>query len=202
MSPILLNIVVDMSAILIGRAKEAGQSDELKRKYRLAKWDIIYRPKDQGGLGIENLEVKNRCLLSKWLYKLSVETETTWAQILRSKYLQSKTLSQVTVRPTDSPFWKGLMRVKAAFFNRTNFIVGNGNTTRFWEDTWLGETPLALQYPSLYRIVQRRDSLVAMIMQSIPLNIQFRRVLVGDRWEAWLHLVLCQQRYLQDEDGY
>ena len=38
-------------------------------------------------------------------------------------------------------------------------------------------------------IVQRRDALVATIMQSIPLNIQFRRMLVGDRWEAWLHLV-------------
>ena len=81
------------------------------------------------------------------------------------------------------------MRVKAALFNRTKFIVGNGNNTRFWEDTWLGDTPLAFQYPSLYRIVQRRDALVATIMQSIPLNIQFRRALVGDRWEAWLHLV-------------
>ena len=82
-------------------------SDESKRKYRLAKWDIICRPKDQGGLAIENLEVKNRCLLGKWLYKLSVETEATWAQILRRKYLYSKTLSQVTVRPTDSPFLEG-----------------------------------------------------------------------------------------------
>ena len=81
------------------------------------------------------------------------------------------------------------MRVKAAFFNRTKFIVGNGTTTRFWEDTWLGETPLALQYPSLYSIVQRCDAFVATILQSIPLNIQFRRTLVGNRWEAWLHLV-------------
>ncbi|XP_073355470.1 uncharacterized protein [Aegilops tauschii subsp. strangulata] len=126
MSPILFNIVVDMLAILIGRAKNAGQ-------------------------------------------------------ILRNKYLQSKTLSQVTMRPTDSPFWKGLMRVKSTFFNRTKFIVGDGNDTRFWEDTWLGETPLALQYPSLYRIVNHRDALVAMIMQATPLNIQFRRVLVGNR---------------------
>ncbi|MBW4964619.1 hypothetical protein, partial [Sulfitobacter sp. CW3] len=61
------------------------QNDELKRKYRLAKWDIICKPKDQGGLGIENLEVKNRCLLSKWLYKLSIETDATLAQILRNK---------------------------------------------------------------------------------------------------------------------
>ena len=51
------------------------QIDENKTKYRLAKWDVICRPKDQGGLGIENLEVTNRCLLSKWLYRLSVERE-------------------------------------------------------------------------------------------------------------------------------
>jgi len=43
------------------------QSGDLNSEYRLAKWDIICRPKDQGGLGIENLEVKNRCLLSKCL---------------------------------------------------------------------------------------------------------------------------------------
>ena len=99
----------------------------------------------------------------KWPYKLSLEMDATWAQILRNKYLQSKTLSQVIVRPTDSPFWKGLMRVKVAFFNRTKFVVGNGTSTRFWEDTWLGETPLTIQYPSLYNIVQRRDAYVATI---------------------------------------
>ena len=81
------------------------------------------------------------------------------------------------------------MRVKSAFFIRTNFIIGNGTNTRFWEDTWLGETPLTLQYPSLYSIVQRRDAYVATVLQSVPLNIQFRRTLVGNRWEAWLHLV-------------
>uniref|UniRef100_A0A453CHT8 Uncharacterized protein n=1 Tax=Aegilops tauschii subsp. strangulata TaxID=200361 RepID=A0A453CHT8_AEGTS len=53
----------------------------------------------------------------------------------------------------------------------------------------LGETPLAIQYPSLYRIVQRREVFVATVFQSTPLNIQFRRSLVGNRWEDWLHLV-------------
>ena len=56
------------------------------------------------------------------------------------------------------------MKVKQALFNRTKFVVGNGTCTRFWEDTWLSETPFALQYPSLYRIVQRRDALVATII--------------------------------------
>ena len=74
------------------RSRFFWQSDDLKIKYRLAKWDIICRPKDQGGLGIENLEVKNICLLSKWMYKLSVEMEATWAQILHNKYLHSETV--------------------------------------------------------------------------------------------------------------
>ena len=78
---------------------------------------------------------------------------------------------------------------KSVFFNRTKFIVGNGTTTRFWEDTWLGDTPLVLQYPSLYSILQRRDATVETVCQFTPLNIHFRRALAGNGWEAWLHLV-------------
>ena len=135
------------------RSRFFWQSDEAKRKYRLARWDILCRPKDQGGLGIENLEIKNKCLMSKWLYRLETEPKGMWSQILRNKYLHSKTLAQATIRLTDSPFWKGLMRTKDLFFRRVKFLVGNGMSTRFWEDTWLGETPLALQYPTLYNIV-------------------------------------------------
>ena len=61
------------------------------------------RPKDQGGLGIEVLEIKNRCLLSKWLYKLLNE-EGVWQELLTNKYLGDKMLSQVQVKPNDSPF--------------------------------------------------------------------------------------------------
>jgi hypothetical protein len=35
-----------------------------------------------------------------------------------NKYLKNKTLSQVEAKPMDSPFWKGLMRVKDDFFER------------------------------------------------------------------------------------
>lgn len=48
---------------------------------------------------------------------------------------------------------------------------------------------LALQYPTLYNIVQRKEEYVGTIFQTIPLNIQFRRALIGERWTAWMHLV-------------
>jgi hypothetical protein len=36
----------------------------------LAKWSVICTPKDQGGFGIQDLEVKNMTLLDKWIFKL------------------------------------------------------------------------------------------------------------------------------------
>jgi hypothetical protein len=83
----------------------------------------LCRPKDQGGLGIEVLELKNKCLLSKWLFKLLSE-EGMWQQLLYNKYLKNKTLSQVEAKPNDSQFWKGLMHIKKEFFNRVFFKGG------------------------------------------------------------------------------
>ena len=61
------------------RSRFFWHSDNVKTTYRLARRDIICRPKDQGGLGIEKIEIKNKCLMSKWLYRLSVETDGMWA---------------------------------------------------------------------------------------------------------------------------
>jgi hypothetical protein len=46
------------------RLRFIWQNDSQKRKYILTKWSMVYQPKDQGGLGIQNLEIQNQCLLS------------------------------------------------------------------------------------------------------------------------------------------
>jgi hypothetical protein len=81
------------------------------------------------------------------------------------------------------------MKVKDTFFERGSFNIGNGESARFWEDTWLGDTPLAHQYPSLYNIVQRKEVLVSDVMTQLPLNIGFRQALSGNRADRWVHLV-------------
>ena len=81
------------------------------------------------------------------------------------------------------------MRVKEEFFNRGIFKVGNGRTTRFWEDTWLGDSPLMNQYPLLYNIIQHREvSVYDVFRNAPPLNMSFRRALVGNKWDMWSHL--------------
>jgi hypothetical protein len=45
------------------RSRFFWQGDSEKKKYRLAKWSVVCSPKDQGGLGVHDLEVKNTALL-------------------------------------------------------------------------------------------------------------------------------------------
>ena len=76
------------------RSRSFWQGGLDKKKYRLAKWDILCCPKDQGGLGVIDLKIQNKCLLSKWIVNL-LNREGTWQSLLRNKYLSSKSLPQV-----------------------------------------------------------------------------------------------------------
>jgi len=115
------------------RSRFFWQGENHKKKYRLARWDILCQPKDQGGLGIQNIDVQNKCLLSKWLFKL-INEDGMWQQVLRNKYLKRYTLTKVSYKPGDSHFWSGLMKVMDTFLNLGTFFINNGEQIRFWED--------------------------------------------------------------------
>ena len=102
---------------------------------------MVCRSKDQGGLGIHDLQVKNEALLSKWLFKLFTE-DGVWQTMLRNKYLGQKAVSQAYWKPGDSHFWAGLMVAKKHFFRLGSFAIKDGSEIRFWEDIWLGNASL------------------------------------------------------------
>jgi hypothetical protein len=60
---------------------------------------------------IMNLELQNRCLLSKWLFKLCNE-EGMWQDLIKNKYLKNKMSSRVEKKAGDSHFWARLTGVK------------------------------------------------------------------------------------------
>jgi hypothetical protein len=138
--------------------------------------------------GILDLQLQNKCLLAKWLVNL-LNTEGTRQSLPSNKYLRTKTLTQVSTKPNDSHFWRGLMHIKDEVLSKGSFIINDGTSTRFWEDTWLGDKPLKDTYPSLYHIVRDRKVAISKVMSSRPLNISFRRSLVDNNLRHWLHLL-------------
>jgi hypothetical protein len=83
-----------------------------------------------------------------------------------------------------------LFNVKDKFFVGP-FTVGKwkyGMNIRFWKDTWLGDK-LAEEYQSLYNAVHHKNVTVKNFLDSVHLNIGFKRTLLGSKWDGWLHLV-------------
>uniref|UniRef100_A0A452XBT8 Reverse transcriptase zinc-binding domain-containing protein n=1 Tax=Aegilops tauschii subsp. strangulata TaxID=200361 RepID=A0A452XBT8_AEGTS len=164
------------------------QSGNETKKYRLARSSVLCRPKSQGGLGIQDLEIKNIALLSKWVYKLLTENGV-WQEIIRNKYVGSNAISQIHWKPGDSHFWSGVMKAKEFFFQFGTFSVRDGSQVRFWEDTWLGNNSLMVQYPSLYRIVRHKFVTIKQVFGQENPDISFHRDLLGTRLAAWNELL-------------
>jgi hypothetical protein len=100
----------------IYRSRFLWQEEQGVRKYHLVDWETVCTPKDLGGLGILNLDMMNIGLLCKWLWKLENESGM-WQDILKKKYLQKETMSQIEEKPGVSQFWSGLVKVKEIFIS-------------------------------------------------------------------------------------
>jgi hypothetical protein len=63
-------------------------------------------------------------------------------------------------------------------------ITGFGKTLGWEKHPWPVNTG-----PLLYNVVRQKNVLVANTLTHNPLNIEFRRTLSGNKWDAWIYLV-------------
>jgi hypothetical protein len=155
----------------------------------LVKWDILWVPKHQGGLGITNLHIKNICLLSKWIYHVLKE-EGLWQQLLKNKYFNRKSLTQTQGRPGGSYFWPGLIKVKDDFLKWGHFLVQDGSKTRFWKDIWLDSMPLTEQLWILYNVARWKEVIVREVFHTGSLNLTFCQTLTKDKLTALNKMII------------
>jgi hypothetical protein len=81
------------------------------------------------------------------------------------------------------------MKVKSDFLRFRTFSIKNSAHIRFWEDQWLGTSPLREQYPCLYHIVRHKQATIAEVFSSLPVNFSWRRDLIGPKLVAWNELL-------------
>ena len=158
------------------------------KKYHLANWKVACQPKDQGGLGVTDLHLKNVSLLCKWIWRLENE-EGFWQDMVRAKYLRKCTFTQCKPSPLHSQFWSGLLAVRDTFYSCCKRIIGNGKSTRFWEDIWVGQQPLSQSFPRLYNICYSHDVTVNRVIESNFDCLKFRRFLREETKDMWCNLI-------------
>jgi hypothetical protein len=104
-------------------------------------WQRVARPLSLGGLGVHDLEHMTLALRLRWLWLSRTNNRHTWHGL-------------------DLQFTAA---ERSLFFASTTMLVGNGLSSLFWEDIWLGVRSISEITPPLYACIpkQRRKGRTA-----------------------------------------
>jgi hypothetical protein len=182
------------------RKRLLWQGGSQARKIHLVNWNSVCTPKNQGGLGVLNLEYMNDALLTKWLWNIE-NSNDLWQKIITKKYIKGKPLISVKQRQNDSQFWKKLLSLREVFFKYCKVVVGNGCKTSFWKNTWIGDCPLAVKFPVLFDLAFDKDISVNKVLTSNFDVLSFRRRMMGNLQVFYGELVdLCAHHNLSGQE--
>ncbi|VFQ64934.1 unnamed protein product [Cuscuta campestris] len=81
-------------------------------KFCKVAWEDICKPKDEGGLGLNQPRIWNQALLSKNLWNIASNKETLWVQWVHSVYLDGNDFWTWSPGKKDSHFFKKLIEIR------------------------------------------------------------------------------------------
>nr|GEY55309.1 RNA-directed DNA polymerase, eukaryota [Tanacetum cinerariifolium] len=120
--------------------------DQNDNKMSWVKWERSLAYKKKGGLGIGNIFGLNIGLLFKWIWHFLTRPPDLWARVIGSIYGHDEGTALCTRK------------------------LGNGESTRFWEDIWCGTNPLRLQFPRIYLLETDMNCLIANRVSLLPFD--------------------------------
>lgn len=125
-------------------------SDINARKPPKAAWEMICKSRQEGGLGVIDIEKQNKAFLLKNFDKFYNKRDTPWVQLIWEKYYPNGKLPGLTKK--GSFWWRDNLKNLEHYKGMASVQVQNGMTVLFWEDSWNGQK-LNSQVPELFSFV-------------------------------------------------
>jgi hypothetical protein len=141
----------------------------------LISWKKIAKPKNQGGLGVLNLDVQNKALLLKNLDKFYNDHDIPWVKLVKGAYYNNGTLPGVALE--GSFWWRTHLKLIDTYKGLAKCNIGDGKSSLFWLDNCLQHV-----LPHLFTYVRNHFMSV-------------REVIDSEFLEDLFHLPLSQQAY-------
>ncbi|XP_026416392.1 uncharacterized protein LOC113311808 [Papaver somniferum] len=146
--------------------------DPAVKRLVTVKWDEVNSPISEGGLRLRRLEIMNKTLLMKLLWKIETE-DVEWTQFMRSKYKNSKnewitSYKQSSIRP-------GIKWVIPAVKDGSRWLVAGGKKIYVWKDKWIKDYALIDRYATDPFVEQNKD-------------LKVHHFIVNDRWQIPKHM--------------
>ena len=110
---------------------------EGKHKIHWLHWDVLMKPKAEGGLGFRDIHSFNLAMLAKQAWRLWQYPNSLLAQILKAKYYRSSTILEAQPKQGMSYTWRSILRGAELMKKGMVWRVGDGRGLKIWTDPWL-----------------------------------------------------------------
>ena len=118
--------------------------DETKRKMHWVKWEELTSPKGWGGMGFKDFGLFNKAMLAKQGWRLLSKPDSLCARVLKGKYYNEGNFMSAGNKRNSSHTWKAILYGREALKLGLIKRIGDGATTKIWEEPWIPSNPTCL----------------------------------------------------------
>nr|KYP34983.1 Putative ribonuclease H protein At1g65750 family [Cajanus cajan] len=111
--------------------------DDKENKHRLhaVSWEVISKPRLEGGLNIRSTRHMNSLFMMKNCWEFITQPDKLWVKVLNAKYkCGTARIPRVTAKKSASNVWRGMCSVWSMVSQNIIWRIGDGNHVRFWLD--------------------------------------------------------------------
>ena len=157
------------------------------KKPALIKWKTVCRQKkkNQGGLGVMNIDVQNKALLLKNLHKLFNKQNIPWVNLIWDTYYSNNQLPGVRLQ--GSFCWEAHLKLLGYYKAMARCRLGNENSAMFWHDIWK-DSWLHHTFSHIYSFSRNIDITIRQAVQNEFLEDRFHLPLRREAYQEFLQL--------------
>jgi hypothetical protein len=101
----------------------------------LRAWKYICTPKQDGGLGITNIQATNQSLVLSTACRISQDPDSQLYKILKSKYFHDTSIWRAKPNVPKSAFWAAIIKIMPLMTRHSFYQLTNGNIS-VWSTPW------------------------------------------------------------------
>ena len=139
--------------------------------FHLSSWNFIAKPKAMGGWGLRDVELFNKYLAAKYLWRVLFH-QGVWSRLMRKKYMKGVKVTKWLRKEMEgysiaSLLWRNLITASPIIKGWLAWEVGSGNQIHVGMDPFIGGGSFyKLSDPLLYRLHQTGHYTLAHVKRS------------------------------------
>ncbi|GKA02894.1 hypothetical protein Tco_0675675 [Tanacetum coccineum] len=107
----------------------------------------------------------------KWNSRFHSHNDSLWSRVIKAIYGEDGAVDKV-YKSASRSCWRDILnevrKLKVQGINMRDFMyikVGNGVSTKFWDDVWIGSKALKLLCPRIYALESNKDVTVVEVLR-------------------------------------